>query len=95
MGAEIQWRDGPHGILRFGPEFTSSAARHKFAGCGVVLPMGDFCTIGPVGGRMTVRCHDEILLACAERFGRAEVERYGEMWVYDLAAGPPFRRVRG
>lgn len=93
MGAEIVWRDGPHGILRFGPEFTSSATRDRFAGFAYIEPRGETCAIGPLAGRMTLRCHDEILEACALSFGRAEVERHGEMWVYDLTTRP-FRRVR-
>lgn len=45
MGAEIVWREGRHGILRFGPEFQSSARRDPYIGSGHVTPMGDTCLI--------------------------------------------------
>lgn len=98
MGAEIVWRDGPHGVIRFGPAFQSSDAEDDYAGSGYVRPLdGDpetVCVIGPVSGEMSRRDHDAILEQCAARgFLRARTRRHGRDWEYDLRRRP-FRRVR-
>lgn len=97
MGAEIIWRDGPHGIIRFGRDFRSSADEDDYTGSGHVRPDEDdpltVCIIGPVSGEMSRKDHDEILDRCREKgFLRARVRRHGKDWEYDLTVRP-YRRA--
>lgn len=98
MGAEIQWLDGPHGVIRFGPDFHSSKDEDDYTGSGYAKPDEEdpttVCVIGPLSGEMSRRDHDDILAACAEKgFLRAKVRRHKRWHCYDLTARP-FRRVR-
>lgn len=93
MAAEIVWREGRTGVLRYGPFFRSAEDRDRYDGCGTVSDHGDWCEIGPIGGAFTPQDWEDILDACRGwGFGHAEFERHGKRYAVELVR--PYRMRR-
>ncbi len=93
MGAEIVWSVVRSGPVRFGRMFRSAETHDEYSGCGTVEDHGEFCVIGPLGGKLSRQDHDDILECCAgwgfkhAKMTRTRKDRI-ETLVCDLLARP-------